>query len=253
MKYTPISWINDIIYVSFKRLSLFDYSKNLYSFLCMHMDVSCIGIYSYMENSITQLFKYEPFAKTEQQHKVIHIDTALLRDVYASLSATDRLHKVFICESREDGPEAKVMTLLRGRAGSCLHMPLDYGDVLGGFRFINLYADHAGAYTQQQCLLCENLQRPLRDALTEALQRRDCTAAAAEAARLPACPTLQESAAPYGAAFKTLDAWTADYIRLVIRYTNGRISGKNGAAVLLGLPPTTLWSKMRKLKINPRQ
>ena len=52
--------------------------------------------------------------------------------------------------------------------------------------------------------------------------------------------------------FRSLDDHTADYIRQVIKHTNGRISGKNGAAAILGLPPTTLWSKMRKLKISSR-
>ncbi|MFR8275906.1 MAG: helix-turn-helix domain-containing protein [Desulfovibrio fairfieldensis] len=51
-------------------------------------------------------------------------------------------------------------------------------------------------------------------------------------------------------AFHSLDEHVAQYIRHVIQHTNGRISGKNGAASILGLPPTTLWSKMRKLKIN---
>ena len=51
-------------------------------------------------------------------------------------------------------------------------------------------------------------------------------------------------------AFHNLDEHIAQYIRQVIQYTNGRISGKNGAASILGLPSTTLWSKMRKLKID---
>ena len=124
--------------------------------------------------------------------------------------------------------------------------------MLGGFRFINLYADQAGVYTAEQRRLCETLRLPLRNALTDALQRRECAPAGLEM-RQPVCPVLQESAAPYGSSFKTLNEWTAEYIRAVIRHTNGRISGKNGAAALLGLPPTTLWSKMRKLKIHPRQ
>lgn len=252
MKDTAASWINDIIYISFKRLSLFDFCNNLYSFLRMYMDISCVGVYSFFDSTITQLFKYEPFADSEQTQKIIPVTTALLREIYVKLSESGQLHKVLFCESDKPGPEAAILALLRERSGCCLHLPLDYGDLLGGFRFINLYADQAGVYTAEQRRLCETLRLPLRNALTDALQRRECAQAGLEM-RQPVCPVLQESAAPYGSSFKTLNEWTAEYIRAVIRHTNGRISGKNGAAALLGLPPTTLWYKMRKLKIHPRQ
>lgn len=252
MKDTAASWINDIIYISFKRLSLFDFCNNLYSFLRMYMDIFCVGVYSFFDSTITQLFKYEPFADSEQTQKIIPVTTALLREIYVKLSESGQLHKVLFCESDKPGPEAAILALLRERSGCCLHLPLDYGDLLGGFRFINLYADQAGVYTAEQRRLCETLRLPLRNALTDALQRRECAQAGLEM-RQPVCPVLQESAAPYGSSFKTLNEWTAEYIRAVIRHTNGRISGKNGAAALLGLPPTTLWSKMRKLKIHPRQ
>jgi len=55
MKDTAASWINDIIYISFKRLSLFDFCNNLYSFLRMYMDISCVGVYSFFDSTITQL------------------------------------------------------------------------------------------------------------------------------------------------------------------------------------------------------
>jgi len=51
---------------------------------------------------------------------------------------------------------------------------------------------------------------------------------------------------------KTLQEIEKEYILKVIEKCNGRISGKQGAAVLLGLPSTTLISKMQKLGIEKK-
>ncbi|KFE99086.1 sigma-54 interaction domain-containing protein [Chryseobacterium luteum] len=49
---------------------------------------------------------------------------------------------------------------------------------------------------------------------------------------------------------QTLQQVEKEYILKVVEKCNGRISGKHGAAVLLGLPSTTLISKMQKLGIQ---
>ncbi|WP_312902368.1 sigma-54 interaction domain-containing protein [Chryseobacterium taichungense] len=49
---------------------------------------------------------------------------------------------------------------------------------------------------------------------------------------------------------KTLQQIEKEHILKVVEKCNGRISGKQGAAVLLGLPSTTLISKMQKLGIH---
>jgi transcriptional regulator with GAF, ATPase, and Fis domain len=48
----------------------------------------------------------------------------------------------------------------------------------------------------------------------------------------------------------TLKMFEKNYIAQVLDHCNGQISGKNGAAQLLDLPPSTLRSKMKKLGIN---
>ena len=54
---------------------------------------------------------------------------------------------------------------------------------------------------------------------------------------------------PQGA-IKTIDQIEREHIINVLKKTNGKISGKDGAAALLKIPPTTLSSKMQKLKIS---
>ncbi len=48
----------------------------------------------------------------------------------------------------------------------------------------------------------------------------------------------------------SLDAVQKQHICEVLKRCNGQISGENGAATLLGLPESTLRSKMKKLAIK---
>jgi len=49
----------------------------------------------------------------------------------------------------------------------------------------------------------------------------------------------------------TLRELEYQHIRETLKTTRGRVKGKDGAAELLGINPSTLYSRMRKLKINP--
>ena len=48
---------------------------------------------------------------------------------------------------------------------------------------------------------------------------------------------------------ETLDHWTRKYIQSILKKTEGRIEGKGGAADRLGLHPSTLRARMKKLNI----
>lgn len=49
---------------------------------------------------------------------------------------------------------------------------------------------------------------------------------------------------------KTIDENERAYIMKILKYTDGRIAGFGGAAELLGIPPTTLHSRMKRLGIK---
>ncbi|MFC3158511.1 helix-turn-helix domain-containing protein [Chryseobacterium arachidis] len=51
---------------------------------------------------------------------------------------------------------------------------------------------------------------------------------------------------------RTLREFEKEYILKVVQKCSGKIFGENGAAKLLGLPPTTLISKMQKLGIEKK-
>jgi DNA-binding NtrC family response regulator len=66
-------------------------------------------------------------------------------------------------------------------------------------------------------------------------------------------PSLKMNAAPShkeAIGIKTIDVNERDHILNILKYCKGRISGTGGAADLLGVPPTTLHSKMQRLGIK---
>ena len=53
--------------------------------------------------------------------------------------------------------------------------------------------------------------------------------------------------------FTSLEEYDRRYILQVLEHTGGRVSGERGAARILGMKPTTLQSRMKKLGIEPRR
>ena len=52
------------------------------------------------------------------------------------------------------------------------------------------------------------------------------------------------------AAVKTMEENERDHILSMLRYCKGRVSGYKGAAKCLGIPPSTLSSKLKRLGIQ---
>jgi len=50
---------------------------------------------------------------------------------------------------------------------------------------------------------------------------------------------------------RTLEDVERDYVIHILRKVKGRVSGRNGAAIRLGMKRTTLQSRLLKLRINP--
>lgn len=222
----------------------------------MHMHVSSIGVYEYNDGVINALYRYAPFEDIVVNHpKQIEVHVDVLKEIFMDINTADMWKTAKICRCNEEGRYCKFFEMMFGGKGECIHLPLNYGDIFDVIRFIDIYSTIEHYYTEEHLELCESLRVPLRAALAEVLRKQD-KARQPVAAVCPADGKLSVPPAPAGTAgfeVKSLNEWTAQYIRRVIQYTNGRISGKNGAAALLGLPPTTLWSKMRKLNINPHE
>ena len=64
---------------------------------------------------------------------------------------------------------------------------------------------------------------------------------------------VQSAAPSESGPYPTLDEMTARYIRQTLVKTNGKLSGEGGAADLLGINPSTLRARMRKLGIQVKR
>ncbi|WP_431217429.1 helix-turn-helix domain-containing protein [Puia sp. P3] len=53
-----------------------------------------------------------------------------------------------------------------------------------------------------------------------------------------------------GHSLKTIDENECDHILKILKHCRGRISGSEGAAAILGVPVSTLTSKMKRLGIK---
>ncbi len=60
--------------------------------------------------------------------------------------------------------------------------------------------------------------------------------------------SLFENGSP--SSFITFDEMNRQYLQKVLKHTDGKIYGKDGAAAILGLKPTTLQSKLKKLNVR---
>jgi transcriptional regulator with GAF, ATPase, and Fis domain len=67
---------------------------------------------------------------------------------------------------------------------------------------------------------------------------------------LPTAATASVTAAEAAEELVSLDENTRRYLQRVLRQTNGMVEGRGGAAEILGLPASTLRSKMKKLGIS---
>jgi DNA-binding NtrC family response regulator len=50
----------------------------------------------------------------------------------------------------------------------------------------------------------------------------------------------------------SLDQAVVEHVRKALAFTGGKVSGPGGAAELLGVNPSTLRNKMKKIGINPK-
>lgn len=82
-------------------------------------------------------------------------------------------------------------------------------------------------------------------------------ASALAAAPAPAPPASRPSARGRGAAdFDVLRAWRdieREVLERVLEHTGGRVSGPQGAAAVLALKPTTLYSRLKKLGVRRKR
>lgn len=239
------AWIHELLYISYKDLPLKDVLKIVFEFLSVHMPISYLGIYKFFSGTMTRIAIYTPYENLLLSPEIFRIPDEFVTAVRQDNDNSGTWASCRVTRTEGDSPHEKITKMLHPSGGTSIYMPLDYWVNYHQSRFISLHCIGACDYTQDQVDLCEEIRKPLGAALREIFDRDS-----GARPRTSSAFSRRDESLGQPQDFCSLDDHIAQYIRQVIAHTNGRISGKNGAASILGIPPTTLWSKMRKLKIN---
>ena len=130
--------------------------------------------------------------------------------------------------------------------GTSICIPVIFDINMNIYIYISLYSHIKNCYTESHLELCDAACDPFGMAIKDILLY-EYESSIYKSAYNNTHNTLKYE---YSTTFVSFNQYVSEYIKSVLQYTNGRVSGKNGAAELLGIPATTLWSKMRSLKIK---
>ena len=122
---------------------------------------------------------------------------------------------------------------------------------------MSIYSIGKNRYSQEAIDICSFIQPMLIDTFNSILLYNDMNAlkhSFIAERHPPANKNIKEKyeLSSSGDAFPTLDTIIIDHIKMAIAKANGKIAGPDGAANLLGLNTSTLWSKIRKYNIDPK-
>ena len=148
-------------------------------------------------------------------------------------------------------------SIFNNEESSSIYIPLKHHVLEGIHIYMSIYSIGKNRYSQEAIDICSFIQPMLIDTFNSILLYNDMNALKHSfiAERHPSAnKNIKEKyeLSSSGDAFPTLDTIIIDHIKMAIAKANGKIAGPDGAANLLGLNTSTLWSKIRKYNIDPK-
>lgn len=268
MSYATEDILMKVIESTFSRYDLQGYVNALGDILAPYMPVAGLRCNLYAYKSIYKVVEYKHSDFIVPTPDVLRIPEQMLVQFYRESSVDSNPYTIKVINS--DSPVhgyPELISMLYGESAENIYLPLENNRELGTMLFLTIYTLSSGQYTQQDVELCKLLQRPLVLSFNRIVNREklDWMAFAdnPKAFRFTSKRNLgwtepsKENFHDTQKEFVALDEYIKNYISKAIRHTKGRIAGKKGAAQLLGLPISTLWSKIRKYNIavssNPEE
>ena len=247
MKFDPESALHLLLEQALKNVTLDGYASFLATFFVQFMPVASLVVREFDTNHITQLAHYPVNKTVFSPPRVVTIPDALVYELYLDPDCSGDKYKASILSSKDGTSRTRVFTMLHMAEETSIFFPLLVDDRFLHCFYISISAIGKNKYTEEHLQICESLRIPLANALTVLLQRRS-------ESPLSAFPPLAAGQTFNGAEAPSmmLEEVTTSYIHHVLAYTRGRVSGPRGAARILGIPASTLVSKLRKLGVNPK-
>ena len=260
MSYTTEDILIRVIESTFSRYDLQDYVDALGDILAPYMHVAGLRCNLYANKSIYKVVEYKRSDFIVPTPDILRIPEQMLVQFYRESSVDSNPHTIKVING--DSPVSgyrEIINMIYGGPADSIYLPLEHNSELGMALFLTIYTLNSDQYTQQDVELCKLLQRPLVLAVNRIIHREklDWMAFADDPKAFRFTSKSNRGwAEPRGENFHdtqeqfvSLDEYIKNYISRSIRHTKGRIAGKKGAAQLLGLPISTLWSKIRKYNI----
>lgn len=247
MKFDMRTMFTDLFYLHHKKNTPQEFVENVAYFLIHYIPVLSISLYIFKTNVISMTASCDINTSTVPK-KGDHILDREIIDLMHKESTPSAYLGAKIYYGNAHDAYSKIREWRYGTCeGASIYIPLYQEDSFSTVHYLDIFSNAQATYTEDHLELCNWLRHPLSLAYANILHGGKTETKQSE----KSCSTeTTDTQFRARSRFETLSDHTASYIREVIAHTHGRISGPNGAAELLGLPSSTLWAKIRKLKIE---
>lgn len=247
-------FLTDIIYIAYKNKSFDILIKNIYITFSQYMPISKITLYKFDTYTCKKISQYAYNENIFKSPDVVKIDKDIFERLLVETQGIGNIFRPRIYKNDANTACGQVFTMLHAHEGTSLYVPLILEIDPYVVTFLSIFSSSKDCYTGEHINLFEEMydlfnmivnniflsQKNGEEEYFKIEKSNNNNNIYTNIASLHDTP----------ASFVPFDQYISEYIKKAIRHTNGRISGKNGAASLLGLHATTLWSKMRKLGIK---
>ena len=222
----------------FESSCISDFTQKMASFFKRYMPVSAVYISFFEKDTIFKVAEYADYSKNPFPDQITIPEDTLRRMYIEDNFFTGDVHSI----KNFTGEETCVFSEFRNsifnnEESSSIYIPLKHHVLEGIHIYMSIYSIGKNRYSQEAIDICSFIQPMLIDTFNSILLYN-----------IKEKYELSSS----GDAFPTLDTIIIDHIKMAIAKANGKIAGPDGAANLLGLNTSTLWSKIRKYNIDPK-
>ena len=242
----------------FESSTISSFAQKRASFFKRYMPVSTLYFCFHDKNKLFKIAEYINHTSVSFPDQLTIPDDTLKRlhreehffsgDLYAIKNFTGEENCVF-AEYRN--------SIFKNVESSSVYIPIKHHVSEDIYIYLSLVGIGKNRYTQEHINICTFLQPMIIDTFNSILLYNDSVTLknifnAEQESVTPKGIKEKLGSAQSDAAFPTLDDVIITHIKGAILRSNGKIAGPNGAASLLGLNTSTLWSKIRKYDIDPK-
>lgn len=246
---------NDYIYdlvskIAYDCFTLSKFTERIYLYLLSYIPITSLYINTSSYKKIVILEKY-PFAEKVPQKEIL-FDDDFMSTLANRTGYLNRFNSQII--STEDELTSDFISSIYGSKCCLIYLPLGGFPHFPDFFHMTLCGPHK-SFSETHLDFCDMLRPLLQLCLSYLLRVDSVQKSNEERFTEDQIPLSTEDSARLMMAeslpvFESLEEHSIAHICKALHMTNGRVAGKNGAAQLLGLNTSTLWSKIRKYGIE---